>query len=119
LGLGRRAHIPLGDPNDANLAYAPPLAQFALREAKVLARNILAHLEGRPLTAFEHRSLGTMAALGGRRGVADIMGVRVSGFLAWVAPRTGCSISWSAAAPQRFAPRNRPAARFASSRVTW
>jgi NADH dehydrogenase len=85
--LGDDAHIPLGDPKDANVAYAPPLAQFALREAKVLARNILAHLEGRPLTAFEHRSLGSMAALGGRRGVADIMGVRVSGFLAWVAWR--------------------------------
>ena len=85
--LGDNAHIPLGDPKDANLAFAPPLAQFALREAKVLAHNILAHLEGRPLTVFEHRSLGSMAALGGRRGVADIMGVRVSGFLAWVAWR--------------------------------
>ncbi len=85
--LGDDAHIPLGDPKDANVAYAPPLAQFALREAKVLARNILAHLEGRPLSAFEYRSLGTMASLGGRSGVADIMGVRVSGFLAWLAWR--------------------------------
>ena len=81
------ARIPLGDPNDANVAYAPPLAQFAFREAKVLARNILAHLENRPLAAFEYRSLGTMAALGGRRGVADILGVRISGFPAWVAWR--------------------------------
>jgi NADH dehydrogenase len=85
--LGDDARIPLGDPNDDNLAYAPPLAQFAFREAKVLARNILAHLQGRPLTAFEYRSLGTMAALGGRSGVADILGVRISGFPAWVAWR--------------------------------
>ena len=85
--LGDDAHIPLGDPNGANVAYAPPLAQFAYREAKVLARNIVAHRENRPLAAFEYRSLGTMAALGGRRGVADILGVRISGFPAWVAWR--------------------------------
>jgi NADH:ubiquinone reductase (H+-translocating) len=85
--LGDNAHIPLGDPNRANVAYAPPLAQFAFREAKVLARNILAHVHDRPLTAFEYRSLGTMAALGGRSGVADILGVRISGFPAWVAWR--------------------------------
>jgi NADH dehydrogenase len=85
--LGDDAHIPLGDPNVADVAYAPPLAQFAYREAKVLARNIVARLENRPLTAFEYRALGTMAALGGRRGVADILGVRISGFPAWVAWR--------------------------------
>jgi NADH dehydrogenase len=86
--LGDDARIPLGDPDGDHVAYAPPLAQFAYREAKVLARNVLAHLEGRPLTAFEYRSLGTMAALGGRSGVADIMGVRISGFPAWVAWRS-------------------------------
>ncbi|HEX2360518.1 MAG TPA: FAD-dependent oxidoreductase, partial [Jiangellaceae bacterium] len=85
--LGDNAHIPLGDPIDANTAYAPPLAQFAFREAKVLADNIAAHLDGRPMTAFEYRSLGTMAALGGRTGVADILGVRITGFLAWAAWR--------------------------------
>lgn len=85
--LGDNAHIPLGDPNDDTTAYAPPLAQFAFREAKVLAGNILAHLDGRPLTAFEYRSLGTMASLGGRRGVADILGIRITGFLAWAAWR--------------------------------
>ena len=77
----------LGDPKGDKTAYAPPLAQFAFREAKVLAGNILAHLDGRPMTAFEYRSLGTMAALGGRTGVADILGVRITGFLAWAAWR--------------------------------
>jgi NADH dehydrogenase len=85
--LGDDAQIPLDDPDGDHVAYAPPLAQFAFREAKVLARNILAHLEGRPLMAFEYRSLGTMASLGGRSGVADIRGVRISGFPAWVAWR--------------------------------
>jgi NADH dehydrogenase len=53
----------------------------------VLAGNIAAHLDGRPMEPFEYRSLGTMAALGGRTGVADILGVRITGFLAWAAWR--------------------------------
>ncbi len=85
--LGDNAQIPLGDARDGKVAYAPPLAQFAVREAKVLARNILAQMEGRALTVFEYRSLGTMASLGGRRGVAEIMGVRITGFIAWAAWR--------------------------------
>jgi NADH:quinone reductase (non-electrogenic) len=85
--LGDNAHIPLGDPTDASVSYAPPLAQFAFREAKVLAHNIEAHLKGRPLTAFTYKSLGTMASLGGHRGVADILGARITGFPAWFAWR--------------------------------
>lgn len=85
--LGDNAKIPLGDPADPNVAYAPPLAQFAVREAKALARNILDHLQGKQPQPFEYRSLGTMASLGGRAGVADILGVKISGFVAWAAWR--------------------------------
>ncbi len=85
--LGDNAHIPLGDPSDPNVAYAPPLAQFAVREANVLAQNILAHLNGGTPKPFEYRSLGTMASLGGRTGVADILGVKITGFFAWAAWR--------------------------------
>ncbi len=85
--LGDNARIPLGDPGDPNVTYAPPLAQFAVREAKVLAQNILAHLKGGTPKPFEYRSLGTMASLGGRTGVADILGVKITGFLAWAAWR--------------------------------
>lgn len=81
--LGDNAKIPLGDPSDPSVAYAPPLAQFAVREAKVLSRNILGHLNGGTLEPFSYRSLGTMASLGGRTGVADILGVTFTGFLAW------------------------------------
>jgi phospholipid/cholesterol/gamma-HCH transport system permease protein len=85
--LGDNAHIPLGDPNEPDIAYAPPLAQFAVREAKILAQNILAHLKDGTPRPFEYRSLGTMASLGGRTGVADILGVRITGFFAWAAWR--------------------------------
>ncbi len=85
--LGDNARIPLGDPNDPNVSYAPPLAQFAFREAKVLAQNVLAHLKGGAPKPFKYQSLGTMASLGGRTGVADILGVKFTGFFAWAAWR--------------------------------
>ncbi len=63
---------------------APPTAQFAVREAKCLARNLLATIEGRETIAFHHRSLGAMAAIGHRKGVADVLGLPLSGLPAWL-----------------------------------
>ncbi|HEU4628782.1 MAG TPA: NAD(P)/FAD-dependent oxidoreductase [Gemmatimonadaceae bacterium] len=66
----------------------PALAQHAVREARRLARNVAAALEGRPTAPFVHRSLGTMASLGHSRAVAQVMGVRLTGFPAWWLRRT-------------------------------
>jgi NADH dehydrogenase len=66
----------------------PALAQHAVREAKQLARNIAAAVQGKPLEPFVFRSLGTMAALGHSRAVAQVMGVRLTGFIAWWFRRT-------------------------------
>jgi NADH dehydrogenase len=61
----------------------PALAQHALREARRLARNVAAVLDGQSPAAFVYRPLGTMAALGHSRAVAQVLGVRLTGFLAW------------------------------------
>ncbi|HEX5779443.1 MAG TPA: FAD-dependent oxidoreductase [Xanthobacteraceae bacterium] len=61
----------------------PPTAQYAIRQAKTCARNILAAIDGRPPAPFEFRSMGMLASLGQRRAVADVMGMRLSGFAAW------------------------------------
>jgi len=66
----------------------PALAQHTVREAKHLARNIEAVLEGRQPTPFVFRPLGTMASLGHTRAVALVMGMRLTGFLAWWLRRT-------------------------------
>lgn len=66
----------------------PALAQHAVREARHLARNVAAVLEGRPPSAFLFRSLGTMASLGHTRAVALAFGVRLTGFVAWWLRRT-------------------------------
>jgi NADH dehydrogenase len=66
----------------------PALAQFATREAKSLAQNIVASIQSQPPTPFRFRSLGTMASLGGTRAVATVMGMRLTGFPAWWIRRT-------------------------------
>jgi NADH dehydrogenase len=66
----------------------PYLAQHALREAKLLARNVCAAYRGRPLVPFRFEMLGVMAALGKRQGVARVMFLRLRGFIAWWLRRT-------------------------------
>jgi NADH dehydrogenase len=66
----------------------PALAQHAIREARHLARNVAAASGGRLPTPFAYRSLGTMASLGHSRAVAQVLGIRLKGFLAWWIRRT-------------------------------
>lgn len=66
----------------------PALAQHAIREARQLAHNIAAVIDGREPKPFVFRTLGTMAALGHSRAVAQVMGVRLRGFIAWWFRRT-------------------------------
>jgi NADH dehydrogenase len=77
----------LGDcawiPDPAGRPY-PPTAQHALRQGKVIADNVLARARGsarrRP---FVFKTIGQLAAIGRRAGVAQILGMRFSGFVAW------------------------------------
>jgi NADH dehydrogenase len=66
----------------------PPTAQHAVRQARTLARNLLATIDGAPLATFDFKGLGKMGALGRRNAVAEIFGVSVSGFVAWFLWRT-------------------------------
>ena len=66
----------------------PPTAQHALREARTVAFNISAHLNGRPARPFAFRTIGQLAAIGRRTGVARVFGINFSGFLAWWLWRT-------------------------------
>lgn len=82
--LGDCATIPA--PNGSRY---PPTAQHALREGPFLAENIAAVLRGRPTKPFRYQSLGVMASLGGRRGVAGFRGgLLLTGFVAWFVWRT-------------------------------
>src|SRR5213080_4615386 len=66
----------------------PPTAQHAIREGEVVAQNIAAVLSGRPLKSFSFRTIGLLASIGRRMGVARIFGFNFSGFFAWWMWRT-------------------------------
>jgi len=81
--LGDCAYIP-----DGNGGCYPPTAQHALREARTLARNIANSLQNRELRPFRFKTLGQLAAIGHRTGVAQMFGFKFSGFIAWWLWRT-------------------------------
>jgi NADH dehydrogenase len=66
----------------------PPTAQHAMREGKIVAQNIVAALADRPLKSFSFRTIGLLASIGHRMGVARIFGCNFSGFFAWWMWRT-------------------------------
>jgi NADH dehydrogenase len=68
--------------------FYPPTAQHALRQGKTLGRNIAAALCGRAKRPFRFQTLGQLAAIGRRTGVAKVFGFKFSGFFAWWLWRT-------------------------------
>jgi len=81
--MGDCAIVPLGDGS-----ISPPTAQFAIRQGKTAAHNIVAAIRGGERRKFEFKELGKLAALGHRSAVAQVFGLNVSGFLAWFLWRT-------------------------------
>ena len=78
--LGDCAAVPnLATPE----AVDPPTSQHALRQARRLAKN----LKGEP-QQYRYRMLGQVATLGRYKGIADVMGLLLTGFLGWFVTRT-------------------------------
>ena len=77
----------LGDcarvPNQASPDPDPPTSQHALRQARRLAKN----LRGDP-QPYRYRMLGQVATLGRYKGIADVLGLRLTGFPGWFVTRT-------------------------------
>ena len=70
---------------DANYPNGhPQLAQVAIQQARLLARNLRARQEGKPLSPFHYKDLGSMATIGRNRAVAEIGGAKWGGFTAWM-----------------------------------
>ena len=78
--LGDGARVPnLATPGE----FDPPTSQHALRQARRLAKNLAG--ERRP---YRYRMLGQVATLGRYKGIADVLGLRLTGFLGWFVTRT-------------------------------
>lgn len=101
LDLGRRGQVPVlptlqvrGHPEVfaiGDLAAVPidgkPLpmvSPVAIQEGDQAARNVIAALEGRPLSPFKYHNRGIMATIGRNQAVAELGPLRFTGFLAWL-----------------------------------
>jgi NADH dehydrogenase len=65
-----------------------PSAQHAVRQARLLASNIVAVLRGKPPLEYRHKHVGSVASLGLHKGVAQVYGIKLKGFPAWFMHRT-------------------------------
>ncbi|GAB7110461.1 NAD(P)/FAD-dependent oxidoreductase [Streptomyces phaeofaciens JCM 4814] len=104
---GRDGVFALGDaaavPDEAKVAtgvegaVCPPTAQHAMRQAKVVADNVIATLRGQALKPYVHKDLGLVVDLGGTDAVSKPLGIELRGLPAqavargyhWGALRTG------------------------------
>ena len=84
---GRENLWAIGDcaliPNAWDGELSPPTAQFAERQGRQAALNVLRKLRGEPLRPFSFKPVGVAAGIGSRSAVAELYGVRMSGFAAW------------------------------------
>ena len=60
-----------------------PTGQFAERQGRQAALNLVRVLKGEPTKPFRFKALGQLCSIGGYQAVAEMFGMRVSGFLAW------------------------------------
>jgi NADH dehydrogenase len=78
--LGDSAAVPnLATPGVVD----PPTSQHALRQARRLAKNLAGEQQ-----AYRYRMLGQVATLGRYKGIADVLGLRLTGFLGWFVTRS-------------------------------
>jgi NADH dehydrogenase len=78
--IGDCAAIPNLGEEDSQLV--PPNAQGAQQEGKVVAKNVLAAIDGKELEPFEYKPLGQLVELGSDFAVNEVMGLRFTGRLA-------------------------------------
>tara|TARA_R110002096_G_scaffold147671_16_gene307677 strand:+ start:9397 stop:11469 length:2073 start_codon:yes stop_codon:yes gene_type:complete len=83
---GDCAAVPLANGEEGQLC--PQTAQFAMRQGQTLAENLERAMKGKPLKPFTFRGLGELASIGHQTAVANVFGLRFSGFLAWWMWRT-------------------------------
>ncbi|GDY22750.1 hypothetical protein LBMAG56_40970 [Verrucomicrobiota bacterium] len=77
--VGDCAHI----LNGADGKPCPPTGQFAERQGRQVAENIIRALRGYGATPFAYQPVGQLCSIGGQCAVAEMFGHQLSGFIAW------------------------------------
>ena len=70
--------------SDGSSTVLPGVAPVAMQEGRYAARVVRNRLRGRPRRPFRYHNKGNLATIGRDRAVADIKGIHLSGFVAWV-----------------------------------
>ena len=86
--FGQWVTAPLCQTSEIRGNLIPEPLNTPFDEGEVLAQNIAAVLVGRPLKSFSFKTIGLLASIGRRTGVARIFGFNFSGFFAWWLWRT-------------------------------
>jgi NADH dehydrogenase len=69
--------------NDDYPGGHPQVAQTAIQQAKLIAKNLIKYSQGKPLKTFRYKDKGSLATIGRNMGVADLPGISLFGFTAW------------------------------------
>jgi len=62
----------------------PQMAQPAIQEGRLLAKNLRRMINKKPLKPFRYRDMGSMATIGRNKAVADLKAFKFQGFFAWL-----------------------------------
>jgi NADH dehydrogenase len=81
LALGDMVRVQAGD---GSIQLLPGLAPVAIQQGRYIARAVRTRLHGRTPQPFHYRDKGNLATIGRSKAVADVKGLRVAGFPAWV-----------------------------------
>ena len=74
----------LGDMVRLPDGVLPGVAPVAMQQGRYAARVVRNRLRGKDSPAFHYRNKGNLATIGRAAAVADIKGLHLSGFLAWI-----------------------------------
>jgi NADH:ubiquinone reductase (H+-translocating) len=67
-----------------NAVASIPIVPAALAQARLAAENIVAEMDGRPLSTIQFAPQGMLVSLGERDAVVELLGLRFSGYFAWL-----------------------------------
>jgi NADH:ubiquinone reductase (H+-translocating) len=81
LALGDMVQVRAGD---GTITPMPGIAPVAIQQGRYAAKLIQQRLHGEPVEPFRYRDKGNLATIGRSKAVADIKGLKLSGFIAWV-----------------------------------
>ena len=63
----------------------PMVAPVAIQQGELVAENIIAQLKGKPAKPFVYFDKGSMATVGRNKAVMEAKGIKMGGFIAWLA----------------------------------